>query len=273
MKKIFCALVFLVLLTTAVNAAIELTGEQFIIVGETAPATDVLTGVTIGQFLKGAGTELPVGSALIDTDAILAFSQQDLAERIFYVIDGKTITILIGTNARSKLETTALLVKNFMQNEGYSVKLNYNPFREDLLVTGELPVEEEVTEENDPVVCTMDAKQCPDGSYVGRIAPDCLFAPCPEYVAPESEPEVIACQGCARDERCIPYGSRLEGQRYCALDGVISAQQDDEMSCLKNYECKSNQCSNGLCQSLEKDVRETKGLIQSIFGWFAKIFG
>lgn len=31
----------------------------------------------------------------------------------------------------------------------------------------------------DAVACTMDAKQCPDGSYVGRIAPFCEFAECP----------------------------------------------------------------------------------------------
>ena len=30
------------------------------------------------------------------------------------------------------------------------------------------------------VRCTADVKQCPDGSYVGRIAPACSFAPCPE---------------------------------------------------------------------------------------------
>lgn len=29
------------------------------------------------------------------------------------------------------------------------------------------------------VFCTMDAKMCPDGSYVGRIPPECNFAPCP----------------------------------------------------------------------------------------------
>lgn len=29
------------------------------------------------------------------------------------------------------------------------------------------------------VACTMDAKMCPDGSYVGRIAPNCDFAMCP----------------------------------------------------------------------------------------------
>ena len=29
------------------------------------------------------------------------------------------------------------------------------------------------------VMCTADAKQCPDGSYVGRTGPNCEFAPCP----------------------------------------------------------------------------------------------
>lgn len=29
------------------------------------------------------------------------------------------------------------------------------------------------------VMCTMDAKICPDGSSVGRVAPTCEFAECP----------------------------------------------------------------------------------------------
>ena len=29
------------------------------------------------------------------------------------------------------------------------------------------------------VVCPMDAKECPDGSFVGRMPPDCEFASCP----------------------------------------------------------------------------------------------
>ncbi len=35
------------------------------------------------------------------------------------------------------------------------------------------------TENNEGVICTMDAKLCPDGSYVGRVSPNCEFAPCP----------------------------------------------------------------------------------------------
>jgi len=30
------------------------------------------------------------------------------------------------------------------------------------------------------VFCTMDAKMCPDGSYVGRTGPNCEFASCPK---------------------------------------------------------------------------------------------
>jgi plastocyanin len=33
--------------------------------------------------------------------------------------------------------------------------------------------------DQDAVVCTMDAKLCPDGTYVGRIGPNCEFALCP----------------------------------------------------------------------------------------------
>ncbi|MDD3170346.1 MAG: hypothetical protein PHW71_01000 [Candidatus Pacebacteria bacterium] len=35
-----------------------------------------------------------------------------------------------------------------------------------------------ITDE-EPVACTMDAKLCSDGSYVGRVPPECDFASCP----------------------------------------------------------------------------------------------
>lgn len=42
----------------------------------------------------------------------------------------------------------------------------------------ELPIKKE-TKTDEQVVCTMDAKQCSDGTFVGRVAPNCDFAPCP----------------------------------------------------------------------------------------------
>lgn len=38
---------------------------------------------------------------------------------------------------------------------------------------------EDVTDGDYGVACTQEAKQCPDGRFVGRIGPDCAFAPCP----------------------------------------------------------------------------------------------
>lgn len=55
-----------------------------------------------------------------------------------------------------------------------------------------------------PVACTLDAKQCPDGSYVGRVAPDCAFAACPGAAS------------------CAPYVC-MDGTTHpsCAEDGTV----------------------------------------------------
>lgn len=37
-----------------------------------------------------------------------------------------------------------------------------------------------ITPPNNPVACTMEAKLCPDGSYVSRTGPNCEFALCPD---------------------------------------------------------------------------------------------
>ncbi len=37
------------------------------------------------------------------------------------------------------------------------------------------------------IICTMEAKLCPDGSYVGRTGPNCEFAPCPTAKLNETE--------------------------------------------------------------------------------------
>lgn len=53
--------------------------------------------------------------------------------------------------------------------------------------------------EGSDVACTDDAKECPDGSFVGRVAPDCDFAPCP------GDEEV----GCTLDAKLCPDGSAV----------------------------------------------------------------
>ncbi|MEX2029101.1 MAG: cupredoxin domain-containing protein [Candidatus Paceibacterota bacterium] len=52
--------------------------------------------------------------------------------------------------------------------------------------TGEAPISVPTgSDKEEAVFCTMDAKLCPDGSYVGRTGPNCEFSACPEVVDTE----------------------------------------------------------------------------------------
>lgn len=39
---------------------------------------------------------------------------------------------------------------------------------------------------NEIVYCALDAKLCPDGSYVGRVPPNCEFQTCPKATSTNS---------------------------------------------------------------------------------------
>jgi len=63
-----------------------------------------------------------------------------------------------------------------------------------------------------PVACTMEAKQCPDGSYVSRSGPNCEFAACPESKAtttPTPPPSPVVCPQIAM---ACPDGSFVSPQ-------------------------------------------------------------
>lgn len=45
----------------------------------------------------------------------------------------------------------------------------------------------------DQVACTEDARQCPDGSFVSRVPPECEFAPCPSECDDDSTDDVESC--------------------------------------------------------------------------------
>jgi hypothetical protein len=93
-------------------------------------------------------------------------------------VENLTITIYRGDEVTDTLVTDnhgyfSFIVEDYGSYEVCAGDLNY---------TFELKAPEP-----EPVACTLDAKLCPDGSYVGRVAPDCEFAPCPEAntTAPE----------------------------------------------------------------------------------------
>jgi hypothetical protein len=56
--------------------------------------------------------------------------------------------------------------------------------------------------------CTMEAKLCPDGSAVGRVGPNCEFAPCPDVTTPNDKQENYRSQQ-TQQNRLIDYESFL----------------------------------------------------------------
>src|SRR3972149_7846548 len=55
----------------------------------------------------------------------------------------------------------------------------------------------------EPVACTEEAKQCPDGSYVSRTGKNCEFAKCPAINPP-------AVNECKEDSDCPSLTARSE---------------------------------------------------------------
>ncbi len=66
------------------------------------------------------------------------------------------------------------------------------------------------------VACTMEAKQCPDGSYVGRSGPKCEFAQCPA-IAATSTVTVRMNEKIVRGDWIVFPGDIVEESR-CPLD-------------------------------------------------------
>lgn len=78
----------------------------------------------------------------------------------------------------AKLDFT--IDKNTYSNRGWLILKKDNP--SDLPANDnalEIPIFYEGIAEPPATACTQEAKQCPDGSYVGRTGPNCEFAPCP----------------------------------------------------------------------------------------------
>lgn len=82
------------------------------------------------------------------------------------------------------------------------------------------------------IACTEDAKLCPDGSAVGRVPPDCDFAPCPG-------------EECSVDSDCVPASC-------CHATSCVPKSQApncDAVACTMNCEPGTLDCGGScVCQ-------------------------
>lgn len=77
-----------------------------------------------------------------------------------------------------------------------------------------------------PIVCTQEAKLCPDGSYVGCTGPNCEFASCPS-----------AGRSCKKDSECP------SPQYICQeIQGVSTACPSTDPSCVTTHTVIRGEC-------------------------------
>jgi hypothetical protein len=94
-----------------------------------------------------------------------------------------------------------------------------------------------------PTACTEEAKQCPDGSSVGRTGPNCEFAPCP------------GAQACDTLAKLCPDGSAVgrtgPNCEFAPCPGGPACSLDGPNTCPAGTTCKVPEglpTRNGTCQ-------------------------
>lgn len=100
------------------------------------------------------------------------FKNVEIVEQI--TINGMSATKAINKNGQFGKEETVVFRKSDSSNDYlyFIYKFGDQNIFDQILFTFKFTDQEQT-------VCTLDAKMCPDGSYVSRQPPNCEFAACP----------------------------------------------------------------------------------------------
>ena len=82
-------------------------------------------------------------------------------------------------------------------------------------------------------------------------------------INPDALIEIENCDGCTLNEKCYPFGERMNGT-FCSNKGMFLEQINGTNICENNYECATNFCLDGQC--LEP------GFFQKMIEWFKRLF-
>ena len=84
------------------------------------------------------------------------------------------------------------------------------------------------------------------------------------------------CEGCTKEDKCLAYGTRmLDSEKkpiFCDISDNFIEQKVDNETCQNNYECVTNSCASEKCMNLEKELKETRNLIQKFMDFIWSIF-
>ena len=96
--------------------------------------------------------------------------------------------------------------------------------------------------EIEKVACTMEAKLCPDGSYVSRTGPNCEFTPCPQTnsLLSEAEARIIAEESCIKGGEALAGGIYNENSKTWWFDANLNAAKEGcNPACVVNEETRT----------------------------------
>jgi len=101
------------------------------------------------------------------------------------------------------------------------------------------------------------------------------------YETPETRLK-LGCNGCVANGNCLPTGTRKvvdNEPSFCGFDKEMESQKREKATCQNNYECESNSCSKGKCESLgeeieevKKELEEQKGILNRIVNFLRRMF-
>lgn len=276
----------------------------YIIIGDKAPSSDVIAAIDIASGLR----EYDPGTVRLTSEAGVEFSENNNfiivgneaverlnsenqmklerlneGEGLIQVFKDRNYVILTVTGY-SDIDTrnAAKVLSKWSQfrlrgdrvkvlNVNGKLVLSYPPFGEveEAVEIVPAPVPVEVPEIIKPEV---QIPTCDDGiKNDGETGVDC-GGPCRPCV----ETSQTCMTGCLSDGKCLPFGTRLvedSSPVFCSIDQDFELQKDEGESCQNNYECSSNSCHSGVCVDIQKEIAETRGILEKILSWLSRFFG
>lgn len=257
----------------------------YIVVGDSAPASDILAATEIGDNIEDAlemdadpflvsdvGTKISESNnyIVVGNDAVKGLDVENLlkleplkkGEGLIQVFKDRIYTIVTVTgysdaDTRNAAEVLSKWQQYSLRGKWVKVKsdgqgnfiLSYSSSEE--LIEPSRPIQQSPS-------CIINGICEPEyGEDETNCARDCKNINIP-----------LQCQGCLKDETCLNFGIRFldeEVPKYCDIDKQIHLQKSSNEVCQNNFECDSNLCISDRCVS--------QGLWKRMMSWFGRTFG
>ncbi len=168
----------------------------------------------------------------------------------YTVVDGELTYTNLGVQDEAADDISTAGLKTLLTNYLRRIKLPFETPTNEIITSLQMvapPDADNPEETDDFVACTMDAMQCPDGSYVGRTGPNCAFV-CPASDTPNPD-EIICTAEQKQAEACIEIYAPVcaQVQVECVTTPCNPVPQTYPNSCFACAENRVISYTDGSC--------------------------